>query len=157
MPNRARRTGHSLWRPRLGALAAIGLVLLAGPAAAIEAFSRRGSYGREAQGGRGGRIIEVTNLDDAGPGSLRACILETGPRNCVFRVAGVITLHGSLMVDGEGAGDLSILGQTAPGDGITLTVSPDFVGKTRTPLILLRTHDVVVRHLRFRPQFPEHR
>lgn len=156
MPNAKSRETHRTFplAAPLGALAAIGLVLLTGPAAAIEAFPGAEGYGREAQGGRGGRIIEVTNLDDAGPGSLRACILETGPRNCVFRVAGVITLHGSLMVDGETAGDLSILGQTAPGDGITLTVSPDSLGKARTPLILLRTHDVLVRHLRFRPQFP---
>ncbi|WP_224003338.1 hypothetical protein [Aureimonas sp. SA4125] len=80
-------------------------------------------------------------------------MLETGPRSCIFRVAGVIVLERALLVDGPAAANLSILGQTAPGGGITLTVSPDSENLYRTPLVIRRTSDVVVRHLRLRSRF----
>ncbi|WP_416357615.1 pectate lyase family protein [Aureimonas phyllosphaerae] len=120
----------------------------------VSAFPGAEGFGRLSQGGRNGRIVEVVQLGDSGPGSLRACLLETGPRNCVFRVSGTIVLDQSLVVQGEAAGQLSILGQTAPGEGITITTRPDAEGFRRTPLILRSTHDVLLRHLRLRPQFP---
>jgi hypothetical protein len=130
------------------------MLVLATQAMALEAFPGAEGFGREAQGGRGGRIIEVVNLNDSGPGSLRSCVAETGPRNCIFRVAGVIRLKQSLLIDGASAGNLSILGQTAPGQGITITASPDSDSSLRTPLVIRNTHDVIVRHLRLRPQAP---
>jgi pectate lyase len=111
-------------------------------------------YGRAATGGRGGRIIEVNQLEDAGPGSLRACVQAEGPRNCVFKISGTIVLESSLLIEGEKSGELSILGQTAPGDGITLTVKPDSQSFMRTPIILRNTHDVLLRFLRLRSQMP---
>ncbi|WP_457578411.1 pectate lyase family protein [Ensifer adhaerens] len=141
-----------------------GLQLLAllsflscGPAFPVElpptAVPGAEGHGKMARGGRGGRIILVTNLDDAGPGSLRECIEGTGPRNCVFRVAGVIRLKSSLVI-GEENQSLSILGQTSPGGGISLTINQQNAEKKHTPLVALRTQDVIVRHLRIRPALP---
>lgn len=121
-------------------------------AAAIEAFPGAVGYGKETQGGRYGRIITVDNLNDAGPGSLRACVEATGPRNCVFRVSGTIYLKQSLIAFGPGAAQLSILGQTAPGGGITLTTDPAIDTWKMTPLVAKNTSDVIIRHLRSRPQ-----
>ncbi|MCV9999541.1 hypothetical protein OE766_14955 [Pararhizobium sp. YC-54] len=118
-----------------------------------DAFPGAEGYGRTAQGGRGGAIIEVTNLKDAGTGSLRACVDAKGPRNCIFRVSGVIRLKSSLVVQSESS-FLSILGQTAPGGGIVLTIEEPNTKKWNTPLIVKSTHDVVIRHLKIRPQLP---
>ena len=90
-------------------------------------------------GGRGGRIIRVTNLAGEGPGSLRAALEAEGPRIVVFEVGGVIDLQRR---DIRVANPfLTIAGQTAPEPGITLIRGG----------ISLRTHDVIVRHLRIRP------
>lgn len=95
-------------------------------------------------GGRGGRVIEVTNLENSGPGSLRSALGESGPRVVVFRVGGTIRLDSSLNVENP---YVTIAGQTAPGDGITLAKS---ARSARTPLVI-KTHDVVVRYIRSRP------
>lgn len=118
-----------------------------------DAFPGAEGFGRTAQGGRGGAIIEVTNVDDAGAGSLRACVDAKGPRNCVFRVSGVIQLKSSLTVRKDNA-FLSILGQTAPGGGIVLSTDEPNAEKRDTPLLVKNTHDVVIRHLRIRPRLP---
>ena len=87
-------------------------------------------------GGRGGKIIRVTTLAADGPGSLKAAIATPGPRIVVFEVGGVIDLgRTTLEIDQP---YLTIAGQTAPGPGITLI---------RTG-IDVKTHDVVLRHLR---------
>ena len=60
--------------------------------AVLPAFPGAAGHGAESIGGRGGRVIEVTNLNDSGPGSLREAVEASGPRSVVFRVAGFIDL-----------------------------------------------------------------
>ena len=102
------------------------------------AFPTAEGYGRFASGGRGGRVIEVTNLDDSGPGSLRAAIEAEGARTIVFRVAGTIALKSKLVIRNP---YVTIAGQTAPGDGICVR------GYT---FGCFGTHDVIMRYLRIR-------
>ena len=110
------------------------------------AFRGAVGYGALSQGGRGGRVILVTSLDDSGPGSLRACMNEVGPRVCVFRIGGVIRFTGQPPIISNPY--ITIAGQTAPGGGITLAHGGGKLG--RTPLIIKNTHDVIIRQLRVR-------
>ncbi len=103
------------------------------------AFPGAEGYGRFAQGGRGGRVIEVTNLNDSGPGSLRAAIEAEGPRTVVFDVGGLITLESRLVIHNP---YLTIAGQTAPGKGICIRKYNMGVGGS---------HDVIIRYVRVRP------
>lgn len=103
----------------------------------VPAFPGAEGWGAESVGGRGGQIIEVTNLNDRGLGSLRECAGQSTPRICVFRVAGVINLARSIYIDDP---FITIAGQTAPGGGITL------VGGG----LMISTNNVIVRHLRYR-------
>ncbi|MHC4487218.1 MAG: hypothetical protein ACYS4T_18795, partial [Planctomycetota bacterium] len=125
-------------------LSVMPLVLLSGPVAAetLKAFPSAEGYGANAKGGRGGRVIEVTNLNDSGTGSFRAAVMATGPRIVVFRVGGTIVLKSPLYPDADNS-YLTIAGQTAPGDGIQL--------KGAAFGLRYGIHDVIVRHLKVRP------
>jgi pectate lyase len=96
-----------------------------------------GGAARLSLGGRGGAVIKVTNLDDAGPGSLRAAIEAKGPRTIVFDVDGTIRLKSPLRIRES---RVTVAGQTAPGGGITLRDQP----------LQVEADDVVIRYIRSR-------
>ncbi len=127
---------------RIAAVVLLAASLSQGRAAENEflpAFPGAEGFGARATGGRGGRVIAVTNLEDSGPGSLRAALAEKGPRTVVFRVSGTIELKSNLSLK---HGDLTVAGQTAPGDGICLkNYALGFDGAS----------NVIVRYLRIRP------
>lgn len=105
--------------------------------ATLPAFPGAEGAGAYAQGGRGGKVLQVTNLNDFGSGSLRAAVEANGPRIVVFRVGGTIKLNSNLVIRNP---YITLAGQTAPGDGITI----------RGATTQIRTHDVVIRYVRFR-------
>jgi pectate lyase len=132
-----------------------------GPAAGIEqvvpaakacggrlpAFPGAEGFGCATPGGRGGRVIAVTNLEDSGPGSLRDALETSGPRFVVFRVSGTIDVSEQIVVDDP---YVTVAGQTAPGGGVTLRAGPE----NTSGLVDVSTHDVVIRFLRFRTGAP---
>ncbi len=110
---------------------------------ALAAFPGAQGFGTTTVGGRGGKVIEVTSLADAGPGSLRAALEAVGARIVVFRTGGTITLHSDIKILNP---FVTVAGQSAPGGGISLRMDP---GNTHG-LIDVNTHDVVIRFLRLR-------
>ncbi len=114
------------------------ILLISSRAHAIPAFPGAEGFGAEAVGGRGGKVLFVTNLDDSGPGSLREAVEAKGPRTVIFRVSGTIALKKALAIRDP---YLTIAGQTAPGDGICL----------KDEALTIAADHVIVRHLRCRP------
>ena len=105
--------------------------------AEIPAFPGAEGGGAYTQGGRGGKIFVVTSLEDSGKGTFREACEAVGSRTIVFNVSGIIRLKNRISMR---APYVTIAGQTAPGDGICIA------GET----LELDTHDVIIRHMRFR-------
>ena len=115
----------------------IAFFLLAAAAGPVVAFPGAEGAGRLSQGGRGGAVIHVTTLDDSGSGSLRAAVEAKGPRTIVFDISGTIALATPLVIREP---RVTIAGQSAPGDGITL----------RDAGLIVAADDVVIRYIRSR-------
>jgi Pectate lyase len=107
------------------------------PQAKIPAFPGAEGGGMYSFGGRGGKVIVVANLNDDGPGSFREACETPGPRIILFNIAGIIRLRDRVRIR---APYVTIAGNTAPGDGVCIA------GNT----VELDTHDIVIRHMRFR-------
>src|SRR6202050_2809893 len=107
------------------------------------AFPGAQGGGAASVGGRGGTVIEVTNRNDSGAGSLRACVMATGPRTCVFRVAGLFPItSGDLRFSSP---YLTVAGQTAPGE--VILGGPN----TNGALFGVSTHAVILRYVTMSP------
>jgi hypothetical protein len=107
------------------------------PQAKIPAFPGAEGGGMYSFGGRGGRVMVVTSLEDSGPGTFREACEAGGPRVVVFNVAGIIKLKDRIRIR---APYITISGATAPGNGVCIA------GNT----VELESHDMIVRHMRFR-------
>jgi hypothetical protein len=107
------------------------------PQAKLAAFPGAEGGGAFSFGGRGGKVYVVTNLEDAGQGTLREACEQGGARIIVFNVAGIIRLKSPLIIR---APYVTIAGQSAPGDGVCIA------GES----VWINTHDVVIRYMRFR-------
>ncbi len=121
-----------------------GILSAAGLAGAqTTGFPGAAGFAAATTGGRGGEVYHVTNLNDAGPGSLRAGVEHpAGPRTIVFDVGGYIALKSVLRI----GSDLTIAGQTAPGEGIGLRGSE---------VSLSGSHNIIIRYLRIRQGLAE--
>ena len=107
------------------------------PQAKIPAFPGAEGGGMYTFGGRGGKVLTVTNLNDSGEGSFRWACEQGGARIVVFNVSGIIRLKSPIYVR---APYITIAGQSAPGDGVCIA------GES----FQVDTHDVIIRHMRFR-------
>jgi hypothetical protein len=107
------------------------------PQASIPAFPGAEGGGMFTCGGRGGKVFVVTSLEDNGPGTFREACEAGGARIVVFNVSGIVRLKTPISIR---APYITIAGQTAPGDGVVIA------GES----VDIDTHDVIIRHMRFR-------
>jgi hypothetical protein len=107
--------------------------------AQLAAFPGAMGGGTLTAGGRDGQIIEITNLNDSGAGSFRACVTAPGPRTCICRTGGVVPIRSDVTISQP---FLTFDGQTCPGGGLILGD-----GKISGRPLNIVTHDVVVRYL----------
>jgi hypothetical protein len=107
----------------------------------LKAFPGAEGFGKDATGGRGGKIVEVTTTNFSGPGSLKEALEMSGARTIIFRVGGTIQGQGSEYLQiPSGSGDVTIAGETAPGNGILI----------RGARLRIRANNVIIKHVRFR-------
>lgn len=100
------------------------------------AFPGAEGFGKYTTGGRGGKVIKVTNLNDSGPGSLRDAVSKKYPRVIVFEVDGTIHLTSKLNIQSN----VTIAGQSAPGEGVCIADQS----------VQLAGDNIIIRYLRFR-------
>ena len=111
----------------------------------VKAFPTAEGFGAsDTVGGRGGVVMQVINRNDSGAGSFRACAEGTGARTCVFRVGGMIELNSAINIL-DANSFVTIAGQTAPGEGVTVGPWPINIA--------YGAHHVIIRHLRHRQAF----
>ncbi len=109
----------------------------------LKAFPSAYGGGAYTKGGRGGKVLHVTNLNSGGSGSFREALLSTGPRTIVFDVSGNIDLQGSdIYLDGHSYDNVTVAGQTSPLGGITFTNGTIYFDAV---------DNVIVRYIRGRP------
>jgi pectate lyase len=131
----AAKKHHKSFRLLLYAgILALGSSAMAANTPAVPAFPGAEGYGAATTGGRGGQVIAVTNLNPSGPGSLQTACEAKGPRIVVFKVAG--TIEGDVRIRND---FITIAGQTAPGDGITIKGD-----------LSIDANDVIIRYIRVR-------
>jgi hypothetical protein len=118
--------------------------------AQLPAFPNAEGFGKYAKGGRGGKVVEVTNLADSGVGSFRWSFTQypNDPITIVFKVSGLIDLQSALKVNRS---NFTVAGQTAPGDGICLKGNSFLVNGARAISSGGNHGNIIVRYIRSRP------
>ncbi|GAA5200230.1 carbohydrate-binding protein [Microbacterium jejuense] len=141
-PTRRRRTALSVLT-----VIGLGVAALTAPAPAataaydqLPAFPGAEGFGYAAKGGRGGEVYHVTSRELEGEGTFHDALTTVGdtPRTIVFDISGDLVIPQIIV---KNAADITIAGQTAPGDGVTIT------GNT---IRFIDSHDIVIRDMRFR-------